>query len=264
VSRPAFSTRLATAGHELGSLLCLGLDPAGCADTAELERFCVAMLEAALPQVAAVKPNLAFFEQHGSAGLAVLERVRRRVPDTRLVILDAKRGDVGSTAEAYARALFDTWGADAVTVNPLMGRDAVAPFLARPGTAALLLARTSNPGAADFLEAPLGDGRPLYARIVETALTWSGAGEIGFVVGATAAPAIGEVRALAPSAPLLLPGIGAQGGDLEAAVRAGLDAAGGGILIPVSRGITGAGDPAAAAVELRCRIEAARTGAPLR
>ena len=121
MSRPAFSARLAKAGRELGSLLCLGLDPTGCADATELERFCVTMLEAALPQVAAVKPNLAFFEQHGSAGLAVLERVRRLVPDTRLVILDAKRGDIGSTAEAYARALFDIWGADAVTVNPLMG-----------------------------------------------------------------------------------------------------------------------------------------------
>ena len=127
-----------------------------------MERFCAAMLEAALPHVVAVKPNLAFFEQHGAAGLAVLERVRGMVPESRLLILDAKRGDIGSTAEAQARALFDVWGADAVTVNPLLGQDAVAPFLARPGTAALILARTSNPGAADFLEAPLQDGRPLY------------------------------------------------------------------------------------------------------
>jgi orotidine 5'-phosphate decarboxylase subfamily 2 len=216
------------------------------------------MLEAALPHVVAVKPNLAFFEQHGLAGLAVLERVRRRVPETRLVILDAKRGDIGSTAEAYARALFDTWGADAVTVNPLMGRDSVAPFLGRPGTAALLLARTSNPGAADFLEARLDDGRPLYRLIVERALTWSGAAEVGFVVGATAATAIREVRDLAASAPLLLPGVGAQGGDLEAAVRAGLDAQGAGLLVPVSRGITGATDPRSAAAELCRRIEAVR------
>ncbi len=253
-----FSARLAERARDVGSLLCLGLDPAGCRDAAEMERFCATMLEAALPHVVAVKPNLAFFEQHGSAGLAVLERVRRLVPDTRLVVLDAKRGDIGSTAEAHARALFDVWGADAVTVNPLLGGDAVAPFLARPGTAALLLARTSNPGAADFLEAPLQDGRPLYRLIVERALTWSGAAEIGFVVGATAPAAVAEVRGLAPAAPLLLPGVGAQGGDLEAAVRAGLDAAGGGILVPVSRGISGAADPGAAAAELCRRIEAVR------
>jgi orotidine 5'-phosphate decarboxylase subfamily 2 len=258
VSREPFASRLAAAGRALGSALCLGLDPTGCRDAAEVEHFCATMLEAALPHVVAVKPNLAFFEQHGSAGLQVLERVRGMVPASRLLILDAKRGDIGSTAEAYARALFDVWGADAVTVNPLLGRDAVAPFLARAGTAALILARTSNPGAADFLEAPLQDGRPLYRLIVERALGWSGAAEIGFVVGATSAAAISEVRRLAPTAPLLLPGVGVQGGDLEAAVSAGLDASAGGIIVPISRGITGSGDPGAAAAELCRRIEAVR------
>jgi orotidine 5'-phosphate decarboxylase subfamily 2 len=258
VSREKFSARLAARGRELESALCLGLDPSGCRDASEVERLCTALLEAALPHVVAVKPNLAFFEQHGSEGLRVLERVRRLVPDDRLVVLDAKRGDIGTTAEAQARALFDVWGADAVTVNPLLGRDSVAPFLERAGTAALLLARTSNPGAADFLEAPLQDGRPLYRRIVEYALGWAGAAEIGFVVGATAPDAIAEIRALAPTAPLLLPGVGAQGGDLEAAVAAGLDSRGGGILVPVSRGISGAADPRAAALDLSRRIEAAR------
>ena len=261
MSREPFSARLAARGREVGSLLCLGLDPTGFADASEVERFCVAMLEAALPHVVAVKPNLAFFEQHGSAGLAVLERVRARVPETRLVILDAKRADIGSTSEAQARALFDVWGADAVTVNPLLGEDSVAPFLRRPGTAALLLARTSNPGAADFLEAPLRDGRPLYRLIVERALSWPATAEVGFVVGATAAAAVAEIRGLAPAAPLLLPGVGAQGGDLEAAVSAGLDAAGGGVVVPVSRGITGAADPGAAAARLCRRIEAVRAGA---
>ncbi|MGO8685901.1 MAG: orotidine-5'-phosphate decarboxylase [Candidatus Dormibacteria bacterium] len=262
MSREPFSDRLAARGRELGSALCLGLDPTGCRDAAEVERFCAALLEAALPYVVAVKPNLAFFEQHGSAGLQVLERVRERIPGDRLVILDAKRGDIGSTAQAQARALFDVWEADAVTVNPLLGRDSVAPFLERPGTAALLLARTSNPGAADFLEAPLEDGRPLYRRIVERALGWPRTAEIGFVVGATAPGAIAEIRALAPHAPLLLPGVGAQGGDLEAAVRAGLDGRGGGIVVPVSRGISGAADPRAAALELSRRIEGVRTPAP--
>ena len=256
MSPQTFSARLAARAREVGSLLCLGLDPSGCRDATEVEKFCTVLLDAALPHVVAVKPNLAFFEQHGSAGLAALERVRRLVPDSRLVVLDAKRGDIGSTAEAYARALFDIWGADAVTVNPLLGWDSVTPFLSRPGTAALVIARSSNPGAADFLEAPLQDGRPLYTRIVERALTWNGPGEIGFVVGATAVSAIAEVRALAPGGPLPLPGGGAQGGDLEAAVAAGLDAAGAGIMVPVSRGISGAADPGAAALAVRRRIQA--------
>ncbi len=258
MTREPFSGRLAALSRRLGSLLCLGLDPAGCRDADEAERFCVRALDAALPHAVAVKPNLAFFERLGSAGIAVLERVRARVPSDRLVVLDAKRGDIGSTAEAYAEAAFDRWGADAVTVNPLLGGDAVAPFLARAGTAALVIARTSNPGAADLLEVPLRDGRPLYARVVELALGWHGEAEVGFVVGATAPEAVAEVRGLAPHAPLLLPGVGAQGGDLEAAVAAGLDAVGAGILLPVSRGITGAADAGVAASELRRRIEAVR------
>jgi orotidine 5'-phosphate decarboxylase subfamily 2 len=160
VSREPFAVRLAAAGRELGSALCLGLDPTGCRDAAEVERFCAAMLDAALPHVVAVKPNLAFFEQHGSEGLRVLERVRGMVPESRLLILDAKRGDIGSTAEAYARALFDVWGADAVTVNPLLGRDAVAPFLARAGTAALILARTSNPAPPSSWRRPFRTAGP--------------------------------------------------------------------------------------------------------
>ncbi len=261
MSPEPFSARLAARSRELGTLLCLGLDPAGATDAVQAERFCMAALEAALPSVVAVKPQLAFFERLGSAGIAVLERIRRRIPTDRVVVLDAKRGDIGSTSEAYAEALFDRWGADAVTVNPLLGGDAVAPFLRRPGTAALVLTRTSNPGAADLLEAPQADGRPLYTRIVELALTWGGAAEVGFVVGATAPRAIAEIRALAPRAPLLLPGVGAQGGDLEASVAAGLDADGAAILVSVSRGITGAADPAGMAVEFRRRIEAARAAA---
>jgi len=262
VSREPFSARLAALSLEVGSLLCLGLDPAGFDDPADAERFCLRVLEATLPQVVAVKPNLAFFERLGSAGLAVLERVRKRVPGDRLVIIDGKRGDVGSTAKAYAEALFDRWGADAVTVNPLGGEDAVAPFLARPGTAALIWARGSNPGARDLMEVPLADGRPLYARIVELGQRWAGPAEVGFVVGATAPPAVSEVRAMAPGAPLLLPGVGAQGGDLEASVAAGLDARGAGVIVAVSRGIAGSPDPGAAATELRLRIEAVRAAAP--
>jgi orotidine 5'-phosphate decarboxylase subfamily 2 len=264
VTAQSFSARLAAHSQSAGSLLCLGLDPTGCEDGAAVERFCSALLDAALPHVVAVKPNLAFFEQYGSSGLAAMERVRERVGNSSLVVLDAKRGDIGNTAEAYARALFERWGADAVTVNPLMGEDAVAPFLRRPGTAAFLLARTSNPGAADFLERPLQDGRPLFVHVVETAREWRGEGEVGFVVGATAPEAVGMVRELAPAAPLLLPGVGAQGGDLEGAVTAGVGRDGAGLLVSVSRGISGAADPAAAAAELQRRIESVRVAAARR
>ncbi|MEO8899473.1 MAG: orotidine-5'-phosphate decarboxylase [Candidatus Dormibacter sp.] len=258
-----FASRLAEAIRASDSLLCLGLDPDGAVDAAAAERECRTLLDATLDSVCAVKPNLAFFEQYGSVGYAILERLRSAIPTDRLLILDAKRGDVGNTAQAYARALFDVLGADVVTVNPLLGHDSVAPFLTRPGRGVLIVARTSNPGASDFLDHPAGpDGSTLYQRIVDVAQGWDPAGgTIGFVVGATAPDAVADVRRRAPSAPLLLPGVGAQGGNLEAAVRAGLDAAGGGAVLPVSRGISAAADPRLAARELRDRIAAVRAAA---
>lgn len=258
-----FAERLAASIDSTDSLLCLGLDPDGHADAAAAERDCRALLDATLDQVCAVKPNLAFFEQHGSAGYAVLERLRAAVPPQTMLILDAKRGDIGSTAAAYARALFDVLGADAVTVNPLLGGDSVAPFLAHAGHGVFVLARTSNPGAADFLEHRDRPGDPaLFERIIDVALGWDRmGGALGFVVGATAPEAVAAVRRRAPAAPLLLPGVGAQGGDLEAAVRAGLDSAGRGVVVPVSRGIASAADPGAAAALLRERIAAVRAAA---
>ena len=241
------------------SLLCVGLDPAGFPDAAAAERFCLETLDATLESVAAVKPNLAFFEQLGSAGYAVLERLRARVPADRLLILDGKRGDIGNTSVAYANALFGVLGADAVTVNPLLGGDAVAPFLARPEYGVFLVARSSNPGAADLLDSRLEDGTPLHRRIVELGLAWDPGGQVGFVVGATDAAAVASVRAAAPHAPLLVPGVGAQGGALEDAVVAGLDGERRGLLINVSRGIAAAAEgPGRAAADLRSRIEAAR------
>ncbi len=256
-----FAARLSSVVAGSGSMLCLGLDPDGMIDAPAAERQCRSLLDATLDSVCAVKPNLAFFEQFGSAGYAVLERLRAAVPDDRLLILDGKRGDMANTTSAYARALFDVLGADAITVNVLLGADSMAPFLSRPGRGVFVLARTSNPGAADFLEAPAGfAGHPLYQQIVTAAIAWDPGGAIGFVVGATAPEAVREVRRLAPRAPLLLPGVGAQGGSLEDAVAAALDADGGGAIISVSRGIAAAPQgPATAAREYRDRITAVRS-----
>ena len=256
--------RLRRAAAASGSWLCVGLDPdiARLDSAVAMEAWCAATIDATLPHAAAYKPNTAFYEQYGAAGWAVLERLRDRIPADRVLLVDAKRGDIGSTAEAYARALFDGLGADAVTVNPLMGRDAVEPFLVRRGRGVYLVTRTSNPGAADLLERPVGaGGMPLYARITELAQAWDPGGMIGLVVGATAPDAIAAVRAAAPGAPLLLPGVGAQGGSLEAAVAAAADARGGGFLVSVSRGIAAAPEgPAAAARALRDRISTALSG----
>jgi len=262
-----FHDRLRDSIRRSGSLLCLGLDPDISLGTpAAVERWCFELLDQALEHCAAVKPNLAFYEQFGPDGLRVLQRVRERVPADRILLLDAKRGDIGSTAEAYARAMFEVFGADAVTVNPLMGEDTVAPWLAHEGKGVFLLARTSNPGAADLFEQRLASGQPVYSRIAELATRWDGGrGSVGLVIGATAPEAIAELRAQAPSLPFLLPGVGPQGGRLEDAVRAGLDAQGGGLLLPLSRGIASAPDgPGAAAAALRERINAVRTALPSR
>jgi orotidine 5'-phosphate decarboxylase subfamily 2 len=258
-----FAARLSEAVTASGSLLCLGLDPDGATDAAAAERECHHLLDATLEHVCAVKPNVAFFEQYGSPGYAVLERLRSAVPSDRLLILDAKRSDMGNTAEAYARALFDVLGADVVTVNPLLGHDSVTPFLGRAGRGVFILTRTSNPGAGDFLDNDSdADGSRLYQRIIAAAQSWDPTGgTVGYVVGATAPAAVADVRRRAPSAPLLLPGVGAQGGNLEAAVRAGLDARGAGVVLPVSRGIAAAADPGIAARELRDRIAAVRAAA---
>jgi orotidine 5'-phosphate decarboxylase subfamily 2 len=257
-----FAARLREASERSGSLLCVGLDPDGCASAAEAERHCASVLEATLDQVCAVKPNTAFFEQYGAAGWRVLEGLRARVPADRMLIVDAKRGDIGNTAEAYARALFDGLGADAVTVNPLMGEDAVRPFLERPGRGAFLLTRTSNPGAADLLERRLDDGTQVFAHLAALAMRWDPGGAAGLVVGATAPEAVATLRRLAPSAPLLIPGVGAQAGALEVAVAAGLDAWGAGVVVSVSRGIAAAPEgPAAAARRWRELIAAAHEGA---
>jgi orotidine-5'-phosphate decarboxylase len=244
------------------SLLCVGLDPQGMRDAEAALQSCVELIHATLPHACAYKPNVAFFEQFGSAGYAALERLRAQVPANRVYIVDAKRGDISTSAAAYARALFDVLGADAITVNPLLGRDAVEPFLEYSDRGVFLLARTSNPGAADLLDAILEPGRRLYEQIVEYGLAWDPGGQVGFVVGATAPEAVQTVRALAPDAPLLLPGVGPQGAPLTAAVSAGVDARLGRALVVSSRAIASAPEGAArASARLRAEIEAARRAA---
>ena len=250
------------------AVLCVGVDPdpaalpAGFPATlAGIERFSRLILEASLPYAAAVKANLAFFEAHGSAGIAALERLRGLVPPEVLFIADAKRGDIGTTAARQATALFDVLGADAVTVSPYLGEEAVMPLLERADRFAYVLCRTSNPGAAEFqglvVAADTGEGHPaepLWARVARRAVAWGPGGTVGLVVGATAPGELAAIRALAPSLALLVPGVGAQGGEVgpvlaNGPARDGLAgaAAGGALLVNVSRGIASAAlEPVAA------------------
>ena len=259
--------------RETRTCLCLGLDPDPGAlprgfapDVTGVERFAALVLDAALPYVAAVKPNIAFFEAFGSAGLAALERLRARIPAGVPVIADAKRGDIGSTAARQAIALYDVLGADAVTASPYLGAEAIEPLLERPDRFVYVLCRTSNPGAAEFQALEVGadaaTGRPaepLYRRVAAHAARWHERfGTVGLVVGATAPSELAAVRAIAPALAFLVPGVGAQGGDLPAVLdhgpaiagKAGA-AAGGALLVNVSRGIAAAAlgrDDAEAAV----------------
>jgi orotidine-5'-phosphate decarboxylase len=261
--------RLRARVDQLGAPLCLGIDPhpndlpAGLRPNADgVESFARGLLEAAAAEAAAVKINVAFFEALGSGGWAALERVRRDVPSDLVCILDAKRGDIGSTAERYAEGLFGRLEADAVTLSPYLGEDAITPFLAHADRLVYVLARTTNPSAPRFQELAV-DGEPLYLRVARwVAVTWTD-GRVGLVVGATAPRELGEMRDAVPGPGFLVPGVGAQGGDLEAAVAAchGVWAPG---LVSVSRGIAGAsrGDDwreaaAAAASSLRSRMAGA-------
>jgi len=247
----SLTTRIAECIDNTDSIVCLGLDP-GKAKTAEqAQQECLHLLEETSPFICGVKPNIAFFERFGSEGLAALEEIIRHIPEDLLLILDAKRGDIGSTSAAYAVAAFNHFGADAVTVNPLMGHDSVAPFFDHPEKGAFLLTRTSNKGADDFLRLKLAGGSRLFERIVENAMAWDVTGAVGFVVGATDVAAIQTVRHHAPMAPLLIPGVGFQGGEVEGSILAGMAKDGGGIILPMSRSIASADSPKAEAKRMR-------------
>jgi orotidine-5'-phosphate decarboxylase len=258
VTATPYLERLAARTAAVRSVLCIGIDPdptslpAGFpATVGGVERFARLVLEAALPYAAGIKPNLAFFEALGSPGIAALERLRGLVPADVPFIADAKRGDIGTTAERLAAALFDSLGADAVTVNPYLGEEAIAPLLARADRFAYVLCRTSNPGAGELqgLELASNDAaghpaEPLWARVARRATTWGPGGTVGLVVGATAPAELAAIRTLAPGLAFLVPGVGAQGGDAEPVLAAGPATAapaggrtGGGLLVNVSRGI---------------------------
>lgn len=225
------------------SLLCVGLDPEPAKLPLHLNdeenpvlAFTRAIIDATADLVGAYKPNFAFFGALGEFGWSTLKATLAHIPSSIPVIVDAKVGDIGNTAEQYARMFFDALGADALTVNPYMGEDAVTPFLKRRDRGVFLLCLTSNKGADDFEKQALADG-PLYERVARRARDWNTAGNLGLVVGATRPEAIGRIRTLAPELPFLIPGIGAQGGDLQAAVEQAQDVRGRSLLINASRAV---------------------------
>lgn len=264
-----FLSKLADASRARDSIVCVGLDPEPERIPSHLGsgaqaagRFLRRIIEATSDHVAAYKPNLAFFEQYGQAGVDLLVLTLQEIPKGIPVILDAKRGDVPNTSAAYARALFERFRADAATVAPYLGLDSIAPFC-EVGYA-LVLARTSNPGARDLQDLPV-DGRPLYEHVVERVAARFPADRCGFVVGATYPAEARRLRALAPDRLFLLPGVGAQGGAMDEALAAAMDERGGGVLPSASRSVLYASDgpdfqsAAAAAVrELKDSANAAR------
>ena len=244
-----FSTQLAAAWQKNDSLLCVGLDPDPAKFPAHLQgekdaiyRFCAAIVDATADLACAFKPQIAYFAaQRAEDQLeALIEHIHTRHPGIP-VILDAKRGDIGSTAEQYAVEAFERFQADAITVNPYMGRDSVEPYLAYPDKGVILLCRTSNPGGSDLQFLDVG-GEKLYERVARLVATqWNTTGQCALVVGATFPGEIARVRELVGDLPLLVPGIGAQGGDIEATVKAGRTPAGTGLMINSSRAILYAG-----------------------
>lgn len=254
-----------------GSLVCVGLDP----DPARMPvagagEFGCAIVDATRDLVCAYKPQLAFYEAMGLEGLRALEATVRHIRDVApgvMIVGDAKRGDIGSTAKAYATAMFDQWGFDAVTVQAYLGRDSLAPFLEREDRGALVVCRTSNPGARDLQDLRVADDSgsvALYRRVAALAEECNGLGNVGLVVGATYPGELEELREAHPAMPFLVPGVGAQRGDVASAALLGTDANGGRCMIASSRGIIYASEDrasfasAAREAAMRLRDEIAR------
>jgi orotidine-5'-phosphate decarboxylase len=246
----SFRDRLLAAMATNDTLLCVGLDPdpvrfppsirdAGDIAAAILA-FNARIIEATCDVVCAYKPNLAFYLAHGAPGIEALQATRKLIPDHIPAILDAKIGDVSNTTAAYAEAVFDTLSFDAVTVNPYLGEDALEPFLKRAGAGIIVLCKTSNPGSGDVQDLHIGQhGTALYLNVAAMVATWNERwpADLGLVVGATFPAELANVRDICPDLPILLPGVGAQAGELSGAVEAGIDARGRGLLVNASRSV---------------------------
>lgn len=240
-----FTSKLRTAWASSNSLLCVGLDPDITKfpeslrnDVRGIEKFCISIVDATHDLVCAFKPQIAYFASVGAE--AQLERICNYIRSTYpniVLILDAKRGDIGDTAVHYAREAFDRYGADAVTVNPYLGTDSLQPFFDHPGRGVIALCRTSNPGSGEF-QLREHDGEPLYLHIARTAATtWKQLGDCALVVGATYPDELRQVRAIVGDMPILVPGIGAQGGDIATVIGNGATPDGTGLIINSSRAI---------------------------
>lgn len=256
--------------EDSSSLLCIGLDP-HIPDLKETSAasaldFCLTLVKQTAPYAAAFKPNAAFFEVFGAEGWSALKQVieaiseeSKRLGSKIPVILDAKRGDIASTAEAYAQSAFEHLGAHCITLNPYLGHDSIEPFISNPENGIFLLCKTSNAGSMDLqnvLVLPTGSDSPmpLYNYVAHLAQKWNVNNNIGIVVGATHPKIMGMIRASVPDLWFLTPGVGAQGGELESTLRSGLRSDGKGLLIPISRGISRSSNPAKAAAEFRDQI----------
>ena len=255
---------------DCSSLLCVGLDPHipdlvgadGHPPTAASALdFCLNLVKQTAPYTAAFKPNAAFFEVFGAEGWTALKQVigaiheeSNRLGSKIPIILDAKRGDIASTAEAYAKSAFENLGVDCITLSPYLGKDSIEPFIKDQEKGIFLLCKTSNPSSGDLQDLILESGDPLHIHVAKLAQTWNTKNNVGLVVGATHIDSMKRVRAAAPDLWFLAPGVGTQGGDLESAMKAGLRKDGKGMLINVSRGISRSNNPRKAAVELRDQI----------
>jgi orotidine 5'-phosphate decarboxylase subfamily 2 len=261
----SFFTFLEKRVDDCSSLLCIGLDPhvndLSAPTAASALDFCLNLVKQTSRYAAAFKPNAAFFEVFGAEGWTALKQVIDAIQDesNRMgsmipVILDAKRGDIASTAEAYAKSAFANLGVHCITLNPYLGKDSIEPFVQASEKGIFLLCKTSNPSAGDLQDLILESGDPLHIHVAKLAQTWNTKNNIGLVVGATYPETLADVREVVPDMWCLVPGIGAQGGELESALKAGLRKDGKGMLLNVSRSIARAKKPGIAAAELRDQI----------
>jgi uridine monophosphate synthetase len=247
---------------DVSSLLCVGLDPhisdLDSPTAASALKFCLSLVKQTARYASAYKPNAAFFEVFGAEGWNVLKEVVSGVKEesqkqgsTIPVVLDAKRGDIASTAEAYAQSAFESLGVDGITLSPYLGKDSIEPFIKNSEKGVFILCKTSNVGSGDLQDVLVNGSEPMYLHVAKLAEAWNVKNNVGIVVGATHLDAMKKIREAVPNLWFLTPGVGTQGADLESAMKVGLRKDGKGMLIPVSRAISRASNPAQAAADLR-------------